>query len=138
MLNPSTADAHDDDPTLRRCLGFARRWGFEALTVVNLFAWRSPQPDELRIVADPVGPRTARVLRAAIREGDAVIAAWGNLAPALRPRAARVASMLPPGTLTLGLTQQGQPRHPLYVPQSTEPVQLALPHCARRVPSVAR
>lgn len=125
MLNPSTADAHDDDPTIRRCLGFTQRWGFDALTVVNLFAWCSPRPDVLAEASDPIGPRATRVLRAAIREADGVIAAWGNLPPAFRPRAAQVVGMLPPGTLTLGLTQQGQPRHPLYAPASAEPVRFA-------------
>jgi len=135
MLNPSTADAHDDDPTIRRCLGFARRWGFEAMTVVNLFAWCSSEPQALRAVADPVGPRASRVLGDAVRGAEAVVAAWGNLSPAFRPRAAQVASMLPPEALTLGLTRLGQPLHPLYVPASTEPLRFEL---ARSAPLLAR
>jgi len=138
MLNPSTADAHDDDPTIRRCLAFARRWGFEAMTVVNLFAWRSSEPQALTAVVDPVGPRAARVLGDAVRSADAVIAAWGNLPPAFRPRAAWVASMLPPETLALGLTRQGQPRHPLYVRASTEPVRFRRPRPAPLLPRRAR
>jgi len=55
MLNPSKADAYIDDPTLRRCIGFAKSWGFGSLTVINLFAYRSTKPSELRQVNDPVG-----------------------------------------------------------------------------------
>ncbi len=56
MLNPSTADADVDDPTIRRCIGFSKAWGYNALTVVNLFAWRATSPRDLCAVEDPVGP----------------------------------------------------------------------------------
>src|ERR1019366_833740 len=63
MLNPSTADAIVDDPTIRRCMGFARTWGFGELEVCNLFAYRSPCPSALLRAADPVGPSNDRALR---------------------------------------------------------------------------
>ncbi len=63
MLNPSTADATEDDPTIRRCLGFAKEWGYGSLVVVNLFALRSPNPDALRENDDPVGPENGEHLQ---------------------------------------------------------------------------
>src|SRR5262245_13227298 len=76
MLNPSTADADQDDPTIRRCLGFSRAWGAGGLVVVNLFALRATDPDQLRIAADPVGPDNDSHLSTAAF-GRLVVAAWG-------------------------------------------------------------
>jgi hypothetical protein len=116
MLNPSTADAHHDDPTIRRCLGFARAWGFGALEVVNLFAWRATDPRELRRAHDPVGPRNDHVIAEAAGRSHAVIAAWGNHG-ALAGRDRRVAALLAPHRPRRlgGLTAAVAPRHPLYV-----------------------
>ncbi|MEE8171109.1 MAG: DUF1643 domain-containing protein [Phycisphaerae bacterium] len=116
MLNPSTADARRDDPTIRRCIGFARRWGFGALDVVNLFAFRATRVDALRRGADPVGPANDRVLRCCVRRADLVVAAWGNHG-LLHDSATRVGPILSAAAAVhcLGVTKQGQPRHPLYV-----------------------
>lgn len=130
MLNPSTADATVDDPTIRRCIAFSRDWGFGALVAVNLFALRSPDPRALLREPDPVGPRAQRPLRAALREADLVVAGWGNAPlahPALLDRALQVRWMLPAGAVCLGLTGPGQPRHPLYVPADQAPVPLGPP-----------
>lgn len=78
LLNPSTADGRRDDPTIRRCIGFAREWGFGGLEVVNLFACRSTHPGGLRSAQDPVGPENDRFLAAAWDRADRVIVAWGN------------------------------------------------------------
>jgi hypothetical protein len=116
MLNPSTADAERDDPTIRRCVGFARAWGFGGVEVVNLFAWRATYPGELRRARDPVGPHNDGVILAAAARNQAVLAAWGNHG-ALGARDRQVAALLAPfrprslGALTAG----GAPRHPLYV-----------------------
>ncbi len=67
LLNPSTADAENDDPTLRRCMGFARAWGYGSLQIVNLFAYRATVPDALRWVADAVGPENDRHICETIR-----------------------------------------------------------------------
>ncbi len=115
MLNPSTADALRDDPTIRRCLGYARAWGFGAVEVVNLFAWRATDPRELRRAGDPVGPGNDRVIAEAAARNHAVIAAWG-LHGALLDRGSRVAALLAPfGARCLGATAAGMPRHPLYL-----------------------
>lgn len=78
MLNPSTADAAHDDPTIRRCIRLARAWDYGALEVVNLFAYRATDPTQLRRAADPIGPRNDDYLRRAGRRAADVILAWGN------------------------------------------------------------
>src|SRR5262249_40146014 len=79
MLNPSTADATADDPTIRKCIGFARRWRCGVLRVVNLFAFRATDPDVLKAAADPVGPENRRWILRSIRRTNRqiVVCAWG-------------------------------------------------------------
>src|SRR5690348_16099160 len=78
MLNPSTADASVDDPTIRRCINFAQGWGYGMLEVVNLFAWRATFPKELALAPDPVGPHNGEYLTRAITIGDITVCAWGR------------------------------------------------------------
>jgi len=120
MLNPSRADANTDDPTLRRCLGFARSWGCGSIEVVNLFAYRASRPDILRLVSDPVGPENDRYLQEAIDRADKILVAWGNRG-SLRNRYQIVSSWLMSreNLYCLGITQIGHPRHPLYVRSNT-------------------
>src|SRR5438874_3143651 len=114
MLNPSTADAARDDPTIRRCVGLARRWDHGGIVVVNLFAWRATDPVELARAADPVGPNNDRALRRRAA-GLRLIAAWGCRG-GLLGRAESVLKLLENRCLEcLGVTAAGQPRHPLYV-----------------------
>lgn len=114
LLNPSTADASHDDPTLRRCLGFARAWGYGGVEVVNLFAWAATDPAALRTCPDPIGPANDAAILAAVTGAPLVVAAWGNNGR-LHDRAAAVLRLLDGIALTcLGLTGAGQPRHPLY------------------------
>jgi len=115
MLNPSTADDTRDDPTIRRCIGFARRWRFGGLEVVNLYALRATRPRDLLAAAAPVGPDNDDHLRDAAARAGAIVVAWGRHG---RPdRAARVAALLGAARLQcLGVNQDRSPRHPLYVP----------------------
>ena len=123
-LNPSTADHERDDPTIRRCIQFARDWGFGRLAVANLFAYRTADPRLLRRVEDPVGPANDRWLSRLAGEASLVIAAWGAHRDH-RARAAAVASRL--GSLhCLGHTKGGAPRHPLYVRKDVRPMPLAM------------
>ena len=118
LLNPSRADAERDDPTIRRCIGFARVWGFAALEVVNLFAYRTQSPSELRKVYDPIGPDNDGVLRDSASSADCVVAGWG-MHGAYRDRSRHVRALLSE-THCLGYTASGEPRHPLYLPSNAE------------------
>ncbi len=118
MLNPSTADAEQDDPTIRRCAGFARREGAAALEVVNLYALRSSDPRELVGHPDPEGPDNLETVTAVMSEALDVVVAWGGSAPRVTPSGIR--SLLDHRDLwCLGTTAGGDPRHPLYVRADT-------------------
>jgi hypothetical protein len=120
MLNPSKADANIDDPTLRRCINFANSWDFGSLIVVNLFAYRSASPLDLRQVDDPIGSQNDRYLKKAIKSADRVVVAWGNNGK-LMQRDRLVLELLSKHNIQphcLGITKSGYPRHPLYVMSS--------------------
>ena len=123
MLNPSAADEERNDPTIRRCIGFARDWDFGLLEVVNLFALMSTDPKGLLVAEEPVGPDNDATIQAALRRADRVVLAWGNQGSHHRERAELVTKMAldasPPHHL--GLTKIGFPRHPLLVPGDTRP-----------------
>ena len=121
MLNPSTADAEKDDPTIRRCIGFAKARGYGRLVVTNLFALRSTNPAELMKAQNPMGEDNPYWLTSEIDRADRVVAAWGAHGLAVAPgQHLRAYCKQQHITLsTLGLTKQGAPRHPLYVPAST-------------------
>lgn len=119
MLNPSTADATLDDPTIRRCISFAKREGCTDLTVVNLFALRATDPAELRKHNDPFGPDNAKHLSEQILKHQnigSIVVAWGAN-PITNREYIGVAKMAlkNAGALCLGMTKDGSPRHPLYV-----------------------
>ena len=123
MLNPSTADATLDDPTIRRCVGFAKSWGYGELRVVNLFALRATDPEKLRQAVDPVGPDNDRQILETVAGSEQVVLAWGatiekwKRSMRLRERPSIVKTMLEPyKPCCLGLTNGGHPKHPLYVP----------------------
>jgi hypothetical protein len=112
-LNPSTADADSDDPTLRRCIRFAQASGYGGVVMANLFAYRATDPEVLKLVEDPVGPHNDDWLAQLRAEIEVAVAAWGNRGD-FRGRARTVSARL--GRLyCLGYTSRGAPRHPLYV-----------------------
>ncbi len=122
MLNPSTADATWDDATIRRCVGFARVWGYGAVEVVNLFAYRTPHPRHLRQVREPIGPDNDRYLDAIQQRVQRLILAWGNSGN-FQNRPQAVLRLLTPDQLyCLGMTRLGQPCHPLYLQAETLPI----------------
>jgi hypothetical protein len=119
MLNPSTADRSSDDPTIRRCIGFAGRWGFGALAVGNLFAYRTASPQILKQAPHPVGHANDRWLERLAAQSSRVVAAWGNEG-SLLGRDEQVRDLLGP-LYVFSLTQRGQPRHPLYIQRDIAP-----------------
>jgi|SRR3954468_8618932 hypothetical protein len=121
LLNPSTADATQLDPTLRRCVGFGRREGYGGMTILNLYAFRTKDPKVMMAASDPVGPDNDRVLAQAT---GTVVAGWGTNAAAAR--VAQALALLP-GLHALGVTKSGHPKHPLYVRGDAPLVEWASP-----------
>lgn len=129
-LNPSTADETQDDPTIRRCIDFAKRWDYGALCMLNLFAYRSTDPAGLSNTSDPIGPLNNYWLNQVSNEAGIVIAAWG-VHGAFIGRDCEVSKMIIPKTVyCLGLTKDGFPRHPLYVRSDTKPTPFTPPSAA--------
>ena len=127
MLNPSTADRTNSDPTMNACKRFANDWGYGTMRVCNLFALRSPYPKTLMESVDPVGPENDGWIVRSARDADVIVCAWGNHGSHL-DRDSRVLRMLESegqsGKLRhLGLTKRGQPRHPLRLRADTVPTQ---------------
>jgi hypothetical protein len=128
MLNPSTADASVDDPTIRRCIGFATAWGRTGLTVANLYALRSTSPKALWQHRDPVGPENDRWLSALANPnmGGEIICAWGANARPDRVTSFRELMREHGAKLyCLGTTKDGAPRHPLYLKRDARPIPYA-------------
>lgn len=124
-LNPSTADAMDDDPTIRRCIGFARDWGYDGLIMTNLFAYRATKPADLwraQKTGDVIGPLNLKYLELASREAKITIAAWGADKGA-RVQSQVVSEHLQTTLHALALSQKtGAPRHPLYLKADLTPI----------------
>ena len=122
MLNPSTADERADDPTIIRCRRVAARAGHANLLVWNLFAYRATAPADLKRAAEPIGPDNDAAIALALTLSRRTVLAWGNHASHLA-RGAQVLAGLPADmpVAALGLTKQGQPRHPLYLATTVHP-----------------
>jgi hypothetical protein len=124
MLNPSTADESYDDPTIRRCMGFARRQRLPGIDVVNLFAYRTVEPSHLldvhkRGIDVAGGPLADEAIWLVAARAEALVLAWGGSGRHLPPRAEYLIEQLRARKLCrlvcLGRTKSGAPRHPLYV-----------------------
>jgi hypothetical protein len=124
MLNPSTADATDDDPTIRRCIGFAKSWGYKSLSVVNLFAFRATDPKALLKAGktrDVIGPENQATLDHWLHNSRLVVAAWGA-APWAQKRAREVMNyFISVNFACIRQTKSGAPEHPLYLPGDLKP-----------------
>lgn len=120
MLNPSTADETQNDPTIRRCIGYARKWGYGKLVVGNLFAVRTPDPAKLYDYFDPVGPENDDHLQEICDDANKVIAAWGTHG-GLGDRGQHVTMDLDAELYALDTTKEGHPVHPLYQPKDAKP-----------------
>ncbi len=125
MLNPSTADAEKDDPTIRRCKGFAARWGHSKLLVANLFAFRATKPGDLpSFFSEAEGPENQTYLRHAIIVATKVVAAWGAHQPCRLQYTDvfRMCGEFNKPLVCLGTNKDGSPKHPLYVRADAEVV----------------
>ena len=119
-LNPSTATHLIDDPTILRCINFAKSWGYGRYVMLNMYGFRSTDPRGLATVADSNGPDNDRWISTEVAKAAKVVVAWGSH-KSTHARALHVLSMIPE-PYCLGTTKGGSPRHPLYVVGSTEPV----------------
>ena len=127
MLNPSTADAETDDATIRRCIGFAKAWGYDEMIVVNLFAFRATKPSDLFKAFDPVGPENMANLSSAALSAQAVVCAWG-VHGSFKNQGFNVLCRLNDlgvKPLALARTKNGHPAHPLYLPKKLTPQPIA-------------
>jgi hypothetical protein len=127
MLNPSTADANIDDPTIRRCIGFAKRWGFGGILVGNLFAYRATEPKALLSTDNPIGKDNIKHLQLMYNESEIIICAWGN--SKIIDRLDRKISDYKPLSGIIGklhyleLSNDGTPKHPLYLKSNLIPTE---------------
>jgi hypothetical protein len=125
MLNPSTADALQDDATIRRCVNFSKAWGAGSLVVVNLFAYRATQPADLWAAhehgIDIVGEDNDMSIDLATFASSRCIVAWGGNAERFPGRAARVLELIGRGVECLTVTKDGHPGHPVRLPANLEP-----------------
>lgn len=123
MLNPSTADAYVDDPTIRRCIGFAMDWGYQDLIITNLFAIRSTSPDLLYQYQKPIGPLNDKMIREAAEHADKIVCAWG-VHGNFRDRGRHVLDMLSEfgrdRVWCFGKTKDASPKHPLYLAKTSK------------------
>lgn len=124
MLNPSTATATVQDPTVERCCRRVQSWGFDGLIVTNLFAWRSTHPAVLKTLHDPIGPENNTAIERAANESALIVCAWGKDG-SIQNRGKQIRAALErkflEKTSYLRLCKGGEPEHPLYVPYSAFP-----------------
>lgn len=120
LLNPSTADESYDDPTNRRGMGFAKKWGYGGVVFCNLFAYRTPFPEELKKAKNPVGPENNKWLKKEAKNAKLIISSWGNHGTFLN-RNKEVIKMISK-MHHLGLTKLGEPKHILYLKKSLKPI----------------
>lgn len=122
-LNPSTADETENDPTIRRCIGFAKLWGLGGLIMLNAFGFRATQPRDMKAQDDPNGHGNDTAIewtsQMAIDAGGIVIAAWGSHCGEDRER--HVCQLINRKIHCLGRTKAGRPKHPLYLRADTKP-----------------
>lgn len=120
-LNPSTADEMRDDPTIRRCIGFAKYWGYHGLCMTNLFGYRATDPADMKACPEPIGEGNNQAIRECAKDAGFVLAAWGAHGSHLY-RNESIVDLVQREIHCLGLTKEGHPRHPLYVRADQQPV----------------
>ena len=124
-LNPSTADETTDDPTLTRCINFAKSWGYGGVCMANLFAFRATEPSDMKASDDPIGAENNKWLKKLAKDAALVVAAWGNDGSYLG-RSEQVKELLPI-LHCLRINKSGEPAHPLYQAAKLKPVPIVKP-----------
>ena len=119
-LNPSTATETKNDPTIRRCMGYAKDWGYGGYIMGNIFAFRSTNPTNLKKINDPIGPENDYWLKKLHEEANLTIAAWGTHGEFMN-RGQAVFDLIP-DIQCLRITKHGYPSHPLYLPKNLKPI----------------
>lgn len=117
-LNPSTADETEDDPTIRRCIQFAKDWGYGGLIMMNAYAFRATDPKVMKASTDPVGPGNDEALAYRRSQVGLIVAAWGAHCPP--ERESRICQVIGKTIQCLGKTKAGRPKHPLYLRADTQ------------------
>lgn len=122
MLNPSTADENVEDPTIAKCIRFAKLWKYGSVHITNIFSYRATDPEDMKKVDDPVGPNNDWYVWSNANQADLVICAWGNHGVHMG-RSEHVRAMLKDvKTHCLKINQTGEPQHPLYLPFKQLPI----------------
>ncbi|NVH52946.1 DUF1643 domain-containing protein [Photobacterium damselae subsp. damselae] len=119
-LNPSTADETEDDPTIRRCINFAKSWGYGGLCMVNLFAYRATQPEDMKRASNPIGDQNDETLILLAQNAGVIVGAWGNDGVFLN-RSEDVRALIPELNV-LKVNKSGEPAHPLYLKSTLTPI----------------
>lgn len=117
-LNPSTATETVNDPTISKCIKFAKAWGYGTYLMCNLFGFRSTDPRGLDIVDDPIGPENDAHIAAFAKQASKIVAAWG--CDRQVPGRAKTVLKILGKTHCLRITKGGFPNHPLYMPDKTQ------------------
>ena len=119
-LNPSTADEVENDPTITRCINFAKFWGYGGVCMANLFAYRATEPSVMKSQHDPVGAENDMWLTKLAQDAGIVVAAWGN--DGCHLNRSKVVKDLIPNLHYLKMNKSGEPAHPLYLKGDLKPV----------------
>jgi hypothetical protein len=121
LLNPSTADETNDDRTIRRCIDYAKQWGYGALCVVNLLAYRATKPAAMKKHRSPVGRDNDEWLKDMAKDAKVIVAAWGTHGTHLK-RDTVVKDLFAGKLSCIKLSKSGHPRHPLFLPRTLQPI----------------
>lgn len=119
-LNPSTADEVKNDPTVTRCINYAKSWGYTGMCMTNIFAFRATDPGVMKAQPEPVGEENDHYLSLIARQSEIVVAAWGTHG-AYRNRGQQVKQLIQ-DLHCLRITKDGHPSHPLYLPKNLVPI----------------
>ncbi|BBD23510.1 DUF1643 domain-containing protein [Streptococcus constellatus] len=119
-LNPSITDENIDDPTITRCINFAKDWGYGTLLMANLFAFRSTYPKDIYLIDDPIGKDNDYYLLECVTQSDLIVACWGNNGTYMNRE--KVITELVPNLYCLQKNKNGTPHHPLRPPRNIHPV----------------